>query len=71
MEEYMFLGLRMITGITKTAFLKRFGISILDVYGTPIRELTRKGLLKQDTDRIWIPKQALFLSNQVMVEFLL
>lgn len=71
MEEQMFLGLRMTRGISKQEFLKRFGTSILDVYGTPIRELSGKGLLKQDTDRIWIPKQALFLSNQVMIEFLL
>lgn len=70
-EEFMFLGLRMTRGISKTEFLKRFGTSILGVYENPIRELTGKGLLKQDTDRIWIPKQALFLSNQVMVEFLL
>lgn len=71
MEEYMFLGLRMTKGISKTEFLKRFGTGILDIYEKPIRELTGKGLLKQDTDRIWIPKQALFLSNQVMTEFLL
>ncbi|MBS7009797.1 radical SAM family heme chaperone HemW [Anaerostipes sp.] len=71
MEEYMFLGLRMTKGISKADFLQRFGRSIREVYQKPIRELSEKGLLKQDSDRIWIPKQALFLSNQVMAEFLL
>ena len=71
MEEYMFLGLRMTKGIIKTEFSKRFGTGILDVYREPIQELSGKGLLAQDAERIWIPRQALFLSNQVMMEFLL
>ena len=71
MEEYMFLGLRMTKGISKMEFSKRFGTGILDVYRKPIQELSGKGLLKQDAERIWIPQQALFLSNQVMMEFLL
>lgn len=71
MEEYMFLGLRMTNGISKEEFSRRFGTGILDVYREPIRELAGKGLLNEDAEKIWIPKQALFLSNQVMMEFLL
>ena len=71
MEEYMFLGLRMTKGISKNGIFQ----AVRDRYpgclpGT-IQELSGKGLLEQDAERIWIPQQALFLSNQVMMEFLL
>ena len=42
MEEYMFLGLRMTKGISKTEFSKRFGTGILDVYREPIKNSLEK-----------------------------
>ena len=43
MEEFMFLGLRMIKGISKDEFKKRFKKDIYDVYGKVIQDNIKKG----------------------------
>ena len=40
MEEFMFLGLRMTKGISKTEFKESFGVLVEDVYGKVIEKLT-------------------------------
>ena len=37
MEEFMFLGLRMCKGVSKSAFMDRFGVSMDKVYGNVIK----------------------------------
>lgn len=70
MEEYMFLGLRMICGVSATEFTRIFGISIEDVYGDVIRELHRQGLLVREGDRIRLTQRGLDVSNYAMAQFL-
>ncbi len=69
MEEFMFLGLRLIQGVAKTEFEKCFGISMEEVYGKVIRENVRNGLLS-DGERIFLTKRGLDVSNYVMAQFL-
>ena len=38
MEEFMFLGLRMVRGISEKNFYEDFGEKIMDVYGSVILE---------------------------------
>ena len=46
MEEFMFLGLRVMAGVSGTEFEKRFGKTMEDVYGDVLRKHEEEGLLK-------------------------
>ncbi|BBF43284.1 hypothetical radical SAM family enzyme in heat shock gene cluster, similarity with CPO of BS HemN-type [Lachnospiraceae bacterium KM106-2] len=71
MEEYMFLGLRLIRGVSMLEFEKRFGKTMMDVYGSVIDTVTEEGLLTQDGDRVYLTERGIDLSNYVMAQFLL
>ena len=65
MEEFCFLGLRMIDGISARDFEKNFGEKISDVFGG------RRGLLKTDGEKISLTERGLALGNEVFADFLL
>lgn len=46
MEEFMFLGLRVMAGVSGTKFEKRFGKTMEDVYGDVLRKHEEEGLLQ-------------------------
>ncbi|TCT16871.1 oxygen-independent coproporphyrinogen-3 oxidase [Natranaerovirga pectinivora] len=71
MEEFMFLGLRLIKGVSKEDFRIRFNIFIEDVYGDVILELEKKALINNDKDKIQLTAKGIDLSNYVLSEFLL
>lgn len=70
MEEFMFLGLRKLGGISKNAFRAYFGQDIEDIYGPILEKLCRKGLLCVSGDVIRLTGRGIDLSNVVFVEFL-
>lgn len=70
MEEFMFLGLRMMCGIEKEAFGRKFGQQIEEVYGSVLQNLEKQGLLAQDQNRVWLTERGIDISNYVMVQFL-
>ena len=72
MEEFMFLGLRMMEGVSPEEFEKQFGKSLQEVYGTQIRKLEKLGLLQyqETTKRYALTLQGIDVSNQVFAEFL-
>ena len=69
-EEFMFLGLRMVRGISLDEFRKRFGINIEEVYGSVIDKFTKEGLIKIEKGRLFLTKHGIDVSNQVFVEFM-
>ncbi|KAI4453128.1 translation factor guf1-related [Holotrichia oblita] len=69
--EYMFLGLRKMSGISISDFHKEFGVSLYDFFGDVIKKHIRDGLLKEDHDRICLTEQGVYVSNRVMADFLL
>ena len=69
MEEFMILGLRMMCGISRAEFQKRFGKPIETVYGSAIKKLERQGLLVLKGDVIALTDAGIDVSNQVFVEF--
>lgn len=73
MEEFMFLGLRMMEGISPAEFEKQFGQSLQEVYGSKIEKLEKQGLLeyRKENGNYALTKQGIDVSNQVFVEFLL
>lgn len=71
MEEFMFLGLRMIEGVKKKEFQDQFGRSLEDTYADVLIELKRDGLLLEKPEILALTKRGLDLSNYVFSKFLL
>ena len=71
MEEFMFLGLRMMDGVSKSAFKERFGVTIESVYGKVIEKYTQQELLIEKQDRIFLSDRGIDVSNIVMAEFMI
>lgn len=71
MEEFMFLGLRMMQGVREKEFEERFGRQIDEVYGPVIRRHTEIGTLIRKDGRIFLSERGIDVSNSVMADFLL
>lgn len=71
MEEYMFLGLRMMEGVSFREFEYRFGKTMDEVYGKVISREIGRGLLERKKDGVRLTPRGIDLSNIVMAEFLL
>lgn len=71
MEEFMFLGLRMMQGVSETAFQKRFGKRWRDVFGDIPEQLIAQGFLTRLRDRLMLTDRGVDVSNAVMAQFLL
>lgn len=70
MEEFMFMGLRKINGISIDKFNKIFKIDINEVYGKVIDKYTRNGLLIREGGNIRLSDKGIEVSNTVMCEFI-
>ena len=70
MEEFMFLGLRRIEGISLKEFYKRFGVRYESVYGKLTKKFIEQELLLHTDDRIYLSERGIDMSNSVMCEFL-
>ncbi|MDE6748470.1 MAG: radical SAM family heme chaperone HemW [Lachnospiraceae bacterium] len=70
MEEFMFLGLRLMEGIEKKAFKIKFGLDIEDVYGKTLGRLQNETLIISD-EQIRLTPLGIDVSNYVMSKFLL
>ena len=71
MEEFMFLGLRMIKGISEKEFETKFGIRIDEVYQNVLKRQQTLGFLERKEGGIRLTSRGLDVSNAVMAEFLL
>ncbi len=70
MAEFMYLGLRLTSGVARADFYNAFDMDIEAKYGKIIRELTEKGLLVSSEGRIFLTPRGRDISNQVLCEFL-
>lgn len=71
MEEFMFLGLRKMEGVSEIDFRNSFQKELQDVYGLVIQELEGKGLLAKNGNYWMLTERGIDVSNYVMSEFLL
>ncbi len=69
MEEFMFLGLRLMRGIRREDFQKAFKTELETVYGKEILSLKRQGLLQED-ETLRLTKRGIDVSNFVFEKFL-
>ena len=70
-EETLFLGLRMMEGVSLSVFEEHFHCPLTVIYQREIQKLTEKGLLRMEEDRISLTEKGIDLSNMVLSEFLL
>lgn len=70
-EEYLFLGLRLSAGISKSAFFQRFQIDIDSIYHNVFLKLINQKLLTVTSDRINLTDLGIDISNVVLSDFLL
>ena len=70
MTDWVTLALRLIDGFDPAAFERRFGRSIHDVFGPPIRACADAGLLAVTADRVRLTPRGLLLHGEVAVQLL-
>ncbi len=70
MQEYMFLGLRMIKGISISEFEKKYNVSIWEQYGEQIKKWLEYDVLIQEEDRLYLSSYGLDVCNEVFASFL-
>ncbi len=70
MEEFMFLGLRLVKGIRIAEFREVFCESYESVYGELTKQLIHRGLLVMEQGRVFLTAYGRDISNQVLAEFL-
>ena len=71
MEEFMFLGLRMMEGVSAAVFAEKFGIPMEQVYGPVMEQMVQNGLLVIKDGRAALTEWGIDVSNYVMSSFLL
>ena len=71
MEEFMFLGLRMMAGISTESFNEVFGRDFYEVYGDSAANQMKQGLIKSEGGRIRLTDMGIDVSNTVMAEYML
>ena len=70
-SETMFLGLRLMEGVSVKKFIERFNVSPFRIYGKQIKKFSAQGLLEYDKANIRLTRRGIDLSNVVFREMLL
>lgn len=70
MEEFMFLGLRMTSGISTEEFETRYNERFEAVYGAVCLKLQKEGLISWQGNRIRLTEKGIDVSNLVFSEFI-
>lgn len=71
MSEFMFLGLRLIKGISISEFKVKFGIDINNIYNKQIDECKKLNLIEQKDDFLVLTSRGIDVSNIVFEKFLI
>jgi len=70
-EEFIFMGLRKLSGISAKEFKDLYKRDIYELYGDVINKYTRLGLIKINQDQICLTSKGIPISNTVMADFIL
>jgi oxygen-independent coproporphyrinogen-3 oxidase len=71
MEEFMFLGLRLMRGVSKTDFINTFGKNISDIYGEVLDKWIGLGMMTNDGDYYRLTDRGIDVSNVILADFIL
>jgi oxygen-independent coproporphyrinogen-3 oxidase len=70
-EEFMFLGLRKIQGISILDYKEKFNQEIYEQYSKEIEDNINKGLLILENNRLKLTAKGIDISNTVMSDFII
>ncbi len=70
-EEFMFLGLRMMKGVSGAEFMRRFDENLWNVYSDVIPKLEAQGLLEEEPPYLRLTDYGIDVSNVVFEQFML
>ena len=70
MEEFVFMGLRMVEGISIDEFKKKFNKDIYEVYGEVIQKNIKRELLICNSENLYLSSKGVEISNYVMSDFI-
>ena len=70
-EEFIFMGLRMLEGINLSEFKNKFNTNIEDMYKEVIEKNINNNLLIIENDRLKLTSKGIELSNSVMSDFII
>ena len=71
MEEFMYLGLRRMKGVTSRDFFCQFGTSIEQIYGEVLRKQERVGLIRPTVEGYCLTDYGIDVSNRAFADYLL
>lgn len=71
MEEFMFLGLRKMEGISYSEFFSNFGVPLEKIYGPVIRKYEEMNLLESEGDRLFLTDAGIDVSDYIFCDFML
>lgn len=71
MEEFMFLGLRLVRGVSEKDFYRKFGVKVMSAYGEVIRKNELEKLLIRKNGWLRLTELGMDLANMVMADFIL
>ncbi len=70
MAEMVFMGLRLLEGVSLTEFYDLFNVKLNEYYAREIEKLKLQGLISVGDERIRLTEKGLLLGNLVFMEFL-
>ena len=70
-EEFMFLGMRMMCGVSRIDFEERFNKDIYEVYGPVLNKYIDQGYIGTYDDRIFLTDKGIDVSNVILADFIL
>ena len=70
MEEFVFLGMRKMKGISLKEFQQEFGEELLDAYGENIHRMEEQGFVEIKDGYLKLTKAGIDVSNYVFAEIL-
>ena len=71
MEEFMFLGLRMMEGVSKQEFADSFGKDLDEVYGSALQKWIQMKMMSLHGNMISLTDAGIDVSNTVLSSFVL
>lgn len=69
MEEFMFLGLRMMEGVSKQEFIESFAKDMDTIYGDALQKWIQLGMMVQSGDTVKLTDAGIDVSNTVLSSF--
>ena len=69
LEEALFMGLRLTTGVDVTLVSTRYAVDVWGRFGEQLQPYVEADLLRRDGSRLWLTREGMLVSNEIMAVF--